>query len=120
MSSSITKFEDLKIWQIGVELTVEIYKVLQNCKDFSLRNQMQGAAVSIPSNIAEGFERKGNKEFIQFLSISRGSTGELRTQVIIAKKLNIIEVTKADSLIETTKILSAMISKLIKIRQKIF
>ena len=64
--NKIQKFEDLNVWKESVKLSVNIYKVLKNCKDFGLRDQIQRSAVSIPSNISEGFDRKGNKEFIQF------------------------------------------------------
>ena len=76
-------FEDLPMWKASRELAALIYKSnsLQFQKDFGLKSQMQRAAVSISSNIAEGFERDGNKEFIQFLSISKGSCGETRSQL---------------------------------------
>ena len=73
MENNYHSFEDLLIWQEGMKLCDEIYTVLRKCKDFSLRDQMQRSAVSIPSNIAEGFERNGNAEFRQFLSIAKGS-----------------------------------------------
>ena len=71
-------------------LVVELYKELQNCKDYGLKDQMTRAAVSIPSNIAEGAERKTKKEFINFLSISKGSAAELWTQIYIASKIGIL------------------------------
>ena len=77
--NKIQKFEDLNVWKESVKLSVNIYKALKNCKDFGLRDQIQRSAVSIPSNISEGFDRKGNKEFIQFLYIAKGSCSELRT-----------------------------------------
>ncbi|MBJ7429558.1 MAG: four helix bundle protein, partial [Bacteroidia bacterium] len=85
--SKIEKVEDLISWQKSKDLTIEIYKITKNSsfsKDFGLCNQIQRAAVSIPSNIAEGFGRGGNKEFLQFLSIAKGSLYELKTQLIIA------------------------------------
>ena len=87
----IQKFEDLEVWKEGVRLSVEIYKSLGGCKDYSLRDQIQRSAVSIPSNISEGFERKGNKEFIQFLYIAKESCSELRTQLYIAVETGSIE-----------------------------
>ena len=71
MKDKIEKFEDLKIWQASVELAVSLYRELANCKDYGLRDQMQRSAVSIPSNIAEGFDRNSNKEFVRFLKISK-------------------------------------------------
>ncbi len=83
--SKIEKFEDLIVWQNAVNLSTRIYSTLKNCKDFSLRDQICRASVSVPSNIAEGFERQYNKEFIQFLYIAKGSAGEIRTQILIGK-----------------------------------
>lgn len=91
--SKIEKVEDLFSWQKSKDLTIEIYKITKNSsfsKDFGLCNQIQRAAVSIPSNIAEGFGRGGNKEFLQFLSIAKGSLYELKTQLIIAFEIGYI------------------------------
>jgi four helix bundle protein len=84
MGQRIEKFEDLEVWKQGIQLATEVYANLSRCHDYGLRHQMQRAAVSIPSNIAEGYERKSNKEFIQYLYISKGSCAELRTQTYIA------------------------------------
>ena len=116
MSSSIEKFEDLLIWQNSVDLAVQLYKKLQNCRDFGLRDQIQRSAVSIPSNISEGFDRNSNKEFLRFLKISKGSCAELRTQLIIAEKINLFEV---DNLTDETLKLSAMIQKMISYRESL-
>ena len=81
------RFEDLKVWQKSRDLTRTIYE-LSGKKTFSndwpLSNQIRKAAISITSNIAEGFEREGRSEFIQFLSIAKGSTGEVRSQLYIS------------------------------------
>ena len=90
MVNKIKKFEDLQVWKEGMQLATKIYKSLINCRDFGLRDQMQRAAVSIPSNIAEGYERNSNKEFIQYLFISKGSCAELRTQIYLATKIGIL------------------------------
>ncbi len=116
MNSRIEKFEDLIIWQDGVNLAVNVYRILKNCRDFGLRDQIQRSAVSIPSNIAEGFDRKSNNEFLRFLKISKGSCAELRTQLIIAEQVGLIG--KNESPMETTKILSAKIQKMITYREK--
>lgn len=71
MGNRVQKFEDLTVWQVGVDLSIEVYNVLNNSRDFGLKNQIQRSAVSIPSNIAEGFERQTNKEFIQYLFIAK-------------------------------------------------
>lgn len=73
---SIARFEDSIAWQKSKVLCVEIYKQFENHKDFGFRDQIQRAAVSVMNNIAEGFERKGNKEFAYFLYVAKGSCGD--------------------------------------------
>lgn len=83
--ANIKRFEDIEIWQLSAKLDVEIYKLTSDNefikRDFKFRDQIRGSSGSIMDNIAEGFERGGNKEFIQFLSFSKGSAGELRSQI---------------------------------------
>lgn len=86
-------FEKLKIWQKAIDIAVEVYEVsllLPNDEKFNLIHQIKKCAVSIPSNIAEGSGRNHNKEFIQFLGIANGSTFELITQLIFAKRLKLL------------------------------
>ncbi|TCO09375.1 four helix bundle protein [Natronoflexus pectinivorans] len=116
MNNRIEKFEDLQIWQNSVDLSVKLYTRLKNCRDYGLRDQIQRSAVSIPSNIAEGFDRNSNKEFIRFLRIAKGSCAELRTQLIIAERINLFETI---NLIEETQKLSAMIQKMINYRESL-
>ena len=80
-------FEDLEVWKRGCNLAVDVYFALKDCREFMLRDQMNSAAISIPSNIAEGAERDSVKEFIHFLHISKGSAAELRTQLYITEKI---------------------------------
>ena len=85
-------FEKLKIWQKAMDIAVEVYEIsalLPNDEKFNLIHQIKKCAVSIPSNIAEGSGRNHNKEFIQFLGIANGSTFELITQLILAKRLKL-------------------------------
>ena len=117
---NIEKFEDLDVWKEGVRLSVDIYQALKSSKDFSFRDQIQRSAVSISSNISEGFERKGNKEFIQFLYIAKGSCAELRTQLYITMKTGSIERSTAVEFIEKTKKISAMLYNLIQVRKDKF
>ncbi len=112
----VSRFEDLDVWKEGMRLAVEIYRSLDGCRDYGLRDQMQRAAVSIPSNIAEGFERNSNKEFIRFLYISKGSCSELRTQIYLAMETGLFKKSIGDRLLESTKKISAMLYKLIKVR----
>ena len=81
---TIQKFEDLICWQKARLLTKEIYKALKNCKDFGFKDQIQRAAVSIMSNIAEGFERGTRQELVNYLYIAKGSAGEVRAQLYAA------------------------------------
>lgn len=91
MNSDINKFEDLHVWKEGMQLTNQLYRELDNCRNYGLRDQIQRAATSIPSNLTEGFERDSNKEFIRFLYIAKSSAGELRTQLYLCKALGIID-----------------------------
>ena len=82
--ATIAKFEDLEVWQLARELCKEIYEIISKgeyLKDFDTRNQMRRSVSSIMDNIAEGFDRGGKGEFIQFLSIAKGSNGELKSQL---------------------------------------
>lgn len=80
----INTFEDIIAWKKAKELTLVIYKSTDACKDYSYNDQIRRAAVSIMNNIAEGFERQTDKEFIQFLYIAKGSCGEVRSMLYIA------------------------------------
>jgi four helix bundle protein len=84
---SINTFEEIEAWKLGRELTQHIYRISKNgefARDFALRDQIRRAAISITSNIAEGFERGGNREFLQTLAIAKGSAGEVRSQLYVA------------------------------------
>jgi four helix bundle protein len=107
-------FEDLEVWQRACRLAVEIFEEFRSCDFINLKNQIERSALSIPSNIAEGAERGGVKEFSQFLKIAKGSCGELRTQLYIAAKLKSLESQKSKSLIAESKEISAMLEGLRK------
>ena len=107
-------YKDLSVWKLGMDLVIEIYKVTMKFPKeelFGLVSQMRRAAVSIPSNIAEGSGRRNTKEYIQFLYIAKGSLLELETQMEIASRLNYIENT--DQFTEWIKRLRNMLVKLI-------
>ncbi len=92
--SKIEKFEDIEAWKMAREITKMIYQISSSDnfnKDFALVNQIRRASVSILSNIAEGFERNGDKEFIQFLTIAKGSCGEVRAQLYVALDQNYVD-----------------------------
>nr|WKN38924.1 four helix bundle protein [Tunicatimonas sp. TK19036] len=116
----VKRFEDREVWQESFNLSVVLYKLLSECKDFGLRDQMQRSAVSIPSNIAEGFERSMNKEFIHYLHIAKGSCAELRTQLYIAQEIKTLDIENTDEMIEQTRKISAMLYKLIQTRKNKF
>jgi four helix bundle protein len=112
----IEKFEDIIAWQKAKEMTVFIYKDFAESKDFGLRDQIQRAGVSVMNNIAEGFERKSNNEFKQFLFIAKGSCGEVRSMLYLVKDLNKISESNFNKLftlaLEISKILSGLIKTL--------
>jgi four helix bundle protein len=120
VEGSVKKFEDLNVWKESMNLTIYLYKSLTNCKDFGFRDQIQRSAVSIPSNIAEGFERSSNKEFIHFLHIAKASCAELRTQLYLSMEIEILSKSEAKGLIEKTKKISAMLYRLIQTRKQNF
>jgi len=106
MSSTINRFEDLHAWQFSRNLTREIYAVTQEgrfAKDFGLRDQIQRAAVSIMSNIAEGHERIGPAEFHRFLSIAKGSCAEVRSLLYVASDINYLTELKFGELLSETE-----------------
>ncbi|RPI19378.1 MAG: four helix bundle protein [Ignavibacteriae bacterium] len=111
------RFEEIEVWQISREFVKDIYKITGNAeylKDYDLRKQMRRCAVSIPSNIAEGYERKSNTEFIRFLYISKGSAGELRTQLYFSKDLEYIDDKTFNDLLCRSEEISRSLSGFIK------
>ena len=81
----ISRFEDIESWKEARKLVVDVYAIFVNCKDFGFKDQVQRAAISVMSNIAEGFDRASNKEFIQFLVIARGAVSEVRVfRILVA------------------------------------
>ena len=115
-------FEETKIWQESRKLVNSIYLAIQSStafsQDYALGNQIKRAAISIPSNIAEGFERSTNKELIHFLFIAKGSAGEVRTQLWLASDLNYLNKKELDALIDKVKTISKMIQGMINYLQK--
>jgi len=107
-------FEDLKVWQEACQLAVRVYEILKNCRDYGLRDQMTRAAVSIPSNIAEGAERGSTADFKRFLHITKGSAAELRTQIAIATQVGLIHDSDQEELTQKTKQIGGMLHGLIK------
>ncbi|HEY4515738.1 MAG TPA: four helix bundle protein [Candidatus Paceibacterota bacterium] len=110
----IEKFEDLISWQKAREVSLLVYKIFRTNKDFSFRDQLQRAVVSISNNIAEGFERKSNKELMQFLYIAKGSCGESRSMLYLAKDLSYISKEEFNILINLLVEISRLLSGFIK------
>ena len=114
--ATIKRFIDLAVWQKGRELVREIYRLTNEgefSKDWGLKDQIRRASVSICSNIAEGFERSGNKEFSHFLWIAKGSTGEVSSQFYHARDCGYIDETTFNELQGQLGLISAMLYKLI-------
>ena len=119
--SKISSYKDLLIWQKGIALVKLIYQVCERLPKeeiYGLQNQMKRAAISIPSNIAEGYGRKYTKNYVQFLKIARGSLLELETQLIITKELNLIGIDifnrVEECITEENKMLNAFIKSISK------
>jgi len=117
--ATATCFEDLEVWKLSMNLTIDVYKHFKECKDFGFKNQIQRACVSIPSNIAEGFARRTNKEFCQFLYIAKGSCAEVRTQAYLAKHLDYIENDIFMNYLKETEHISRMLYNMIKYRSSL-
>jgi len=117
MEEKIRNFRDLNIWKLGVEIVEDVYRIT---KDFSkdelygLTAQMRRSAVSIPSNIAEGFTRKHNKEYKQFLYIALGSCSELETQIEIVSRLKYIREPVKENILEKINHITRMTMNLLK------
>jgi four helix bundle protein len=107
-------FEQLDVWKRACALSVQVYSLLKECRDFGFRDQMQRAAVSIASNIAEGAERGSQTEFRQFLFYSKGSAAELRTQIHIANQVGVLNEKDSVFLIQELVEISRMLEGLRK------
>ena len=117
VAEKIKTYRDLQIWKKGIELVKEIYVITENFPKqelYGLVSQVRRSAVSIPSNIAEGFRRFHNKEYKQFLYVSLGSCAELETQITIAKELKYIQESTEEKLLEILDHIGRMTSNLLK------
>ena len=107
-------FEKLVVWQRSKALAVDIYREMARCEDCGFKNQITRSALSVPSNIAEGMERRSAREKSWFLWIAKASNGELRTQIIIGSEIAYIAKPLAENWIKETRELSKMLCGLIK------
>ena len=115
--SEIKHFEDLIVWQKSMVLAEEVYKVIRQgefAKDWGFRNQIQRTVVSILSNIAEGFERSSTQELRQFLNIAKGSAGEVRTQLTLARSVGFLQPHQVEILLK----LSLEVSRMLEANKK--
>jgi len=118
--SGIQSYKDLLIWKKGIDIVVFVYQLISDFpKDeiYALSSQIKRSAVSIPSNIAEGYGRHSTQSYIQFIKIARGSLCELETQLLIAEKLNFIKSVNLYSdimkqITEESKMINSFINKL--------
>jgi four helix bundle protein len=110
----INRFEDIIAWQKARELTVLIYVNFKNCRDYSFKDQIQKASVSIMNNISEGFERKGNKEFERFLFIAKASSAEVRSMLMLALDIKYIENDDYMNMHQLSDDIARLLSALIK------
>ena len=108
------RFEDIIVWQKAGLFSMEIYELFRDSRDFGFKDQICRAAVSIMNNIAEGYERKGNKEFVRFLYIAKGSCAEVRSMLYLALKLNYMSNIQFTKLRKDSTEISKMLSGLIK------
>ena len=122
MTKKIESFEDLLVWQKGLKLVRQVYLLTRDgklSKDFSLRDQLRGAALCIPSNIAEGFERASRKEYLNFLNIAKGSAGEVRSLLRVAAEIGYLDESQYFELQEMILELSRYLSNQIKSLKKL-
>jgi four helix bundle protein len=115
--ATVDKFEDLEVWRQARQLTVQIYALARHgdfAKDYGFRDQICRAAVSIVSNVAEGFERRSNSQFLQFLDIAAGSAGELRAQLYIALDLGYVTQAQFQDAFSAAVSISKMLASLIR------
>ncbi|MDL5045775.1 four helix bundle protein [Oscillatoria amoena NRMC-F 0135] len=117
--SAIKKFEDLNSWKKARELTRSVYCAMKNCKDYSFKDQIQRASVSVMSNIAEGFERSGSAERIHLFNIARASAGEVRSLSYVGEDSGYLSSVQAEAMRNLTLECSQLIGGMMRyLRQK--
>ncbi len=110
--STCTHFEELEIWKRARALVFDVYKSFNHAKDYGFKDQIQRAAVSIMNNIAEGFERESNKDFLNFLRIAKGSCGEVRSMLYAAEDLGYLSSNSAEEMRKEATVLIRQIQAL--------
>jgi len=115
---TVKRVEEFVVWQESRVVAREVYKMTANFKDWNLKDQMRRAAVSMAANIAEGYEKQSDDEFARYLYISKGSSGELRTLLIIARDVGHLSEVETEKLIKQAAIISGRLSRLITYLKK--
>jgi len=110
----VARFEELEVWRRAARLSAELYKGLAELRDFGFRDQITRAGLSIPSNIAEGYERESAREIANFLNYAKGSAGELRTQLYIGMDIGYIDRDKGKHWLTEAEEISRMLHALIR------
>lgn len=112
----------MEVWQMAMKLCSDVYNLTNQTngfdRDFGLRDQVRRSTISIPSNIAEGFDREGIRQFAYFLMVAKGSAGELKTQILIAENLGYIDNKQKENISESIESISKQIRGLIKYLNK--
>ena len=111
------RFEDLEVWKRSARLSADLFRLMRDLKDYGYRDQITRSSLSIPSNIAEGFERQSQKECMTFLSYAKGSCGELRTQIYIGMEIGYISREEGKTLLQETEEISLMLGGLLKTKK---
>jgi len=112
-------FEDLEVWKRACRLAIEVVRAFSKSKEYLFKDQMVRAAITIPSNIAERYERDSRLDVIRFLRIAKGSAAELRTQCYLALKLELLVQSQCQMFIQECKEISAMLQGLIRARARL-
>ena len=110
----IEKFEDVIAWQKSKVLSLSVYNLFKNNRDFSFRDQIQRASISVMNNIAEGFERRSDKELVNFFYIAKGSCGEVRSMLYVAKELGYISNSEFSKMSDLSSEISKILAVFIK------
>ena len=107
-------YEDLDVWKRSARLSVTLYQQTKELRDFGFRDQLTRSGLSVPSNIAEGYERDSDKEIARFLTISKGSAGEMRTQILIGIQAGYLPQAEAQQWADEAQQIGRMLAALIK------
>ena len=110
--------QDLEVWRRACRFSVSTFRLLTRCKEYAYRDQLARSSLSVPSNIAEGYERRSRKERVQFLGIAKGSCGEAWTQLLIGAQAELVDREASMQLADEARQLARMIGALIAYHEK--